>query len=467
MLDYDLTIRGFEAPDKLASGRSARVRIGSTKVIVPSGHVAFFVCNYLSGPLLAPGCHTVSKKHLPLTAQYEGSKGLARHQESDRNKVVVINPLKPRYVSKGLSGLNLELYCNTELYFVSTKSAEPAWMTQQPIVIGNPHTGVTLLEAFGSFSFRVSNPQLFVRRGAYDCRDLYTQLHGELITILRDLLVELSDRGMSVLDMCKHCTKIGAGVHAKALAQFKRIGIALERFSVESIMPAENSTGLLQSMGLVQRLDDASDSEIKDGRLPVIKILFLAANPVDVPRLRLDAEARAIDRALRRAEFRDRFDIRQHWAVRATDLQECLLRHKPDVVHFSGHGSATSEIVLEDNLGNRHPVSVRALSRLFSVLKDNVRCVVLNACYSEPQARAIAEEIDCVVGMSGSIGDSAAISFSAAFYQALGFGRNLKTAFDLGCLQVDLENLDEQDVPKLLALRCSPETVVLVSGASP
>ncbi len=193
----------------------------------------------------------------------------------------------------------------------------------------------------------------------------------------------------------------------------------------------------------------SSDTKSND---KIIKILFLAANPSDTTRLRLDKESRAIDRALRQSEFRDKFNIEQHWAVSVTDLQELLLRHKPDIVHFSGHGSSASEIILEDNYGNSNPVSVRALSQLFSILKDHIRCVVLNACYSEPQAQAIAQHIESVVGMSKAITDQAAISFATAFYQALGYGRDVKTAFNLGCVQIDLENLDEQDTPKLLTL---------------
>ena len=192
------------------------------------------------------------------------------------------------------------------------------------------------------------------------------------------------------------------------------------------------------------------------------KILFLAANPQDTSQLKLDQEIRGIDQALQGAEFRDNFDIEQQWAVRVADLQNYLLRHKPDIVHFSGHGSVTSEIILEDNDGNSQTVSSRALSQLFSVLKDNIRCVVLNACYSAVQADAIAKHIDCVVGMSHTVGDEAAVSFASAFYQALGFGRNVKTAFELGCLQIDSESLNEQDTPKLIARNCDPKEVVFV-----
>jgi hypothetical protein len=197
-----------------------------------------------------------------------------------------------------------------------------------------------------------------------------------------------------------------------------------------------------------------------------IKILFLAANPEDTAQLRLDEEIRGIDEALREAEFREKFDLEQQWAVRVGDLQTHLLRHQPDILHFSGHGSKASEIILEDIDGGSKPVSAHALSQLFSVLKGNLRCVVLNACYSEPQAQAIARHIDCVVGMSKAIGDAAAISFAVAFYQALGFGKDIKTAFDLGCVQINLENLHEQDTPKLLTNNIDPQKIMFVSEQS-
>jgi len=225
----------------------------------------------------------------------------------------------------------------------------------------------------------------------------------------------------------------------------------LQRETTASTEPQADSEAVAEQL---------TPTEDEDSSL--IKILFLAANPVDTDRLRLGAEMRAIDLALQQALFRDRFDLRQHWAVQATDLQHYLLRHQPDIVHFSGHGSVSSEIILEDVSGNSRPVSVRALSTLFSVLKDNIKCVVLNACYSEQQAQAIAQSIDCVIGMSKAIGDDAAIGFATAFYRALGFGRDVKTAFELGCVQIDLEGLDEQDTPKLLALKIPPENIFFI-----
>jgi hypothetical protein len=184
--------------------------------------------------------------------------------------------------------------------------------------------------------------------------------------------------------------------------------------------------------------------------VPVIKILFLAANPIDTARLRLDEEVREIKDKLRSAAHGNDFQVEQEWAVRVSDLQSHLLRHQPHIVHFSGHGSRAGEIVLEDRTGQGQPVPPAALKSLFSTLKDNVRCVVLNACFSERQARGIAEAIDCVVGMSAAIDDDAAVSFAASFYQALAFGRDVQTAYDLGCGQIALESLRGEDTPQLV-----------------
>jgi hypothetical protein len=55
----------------------------------------------------------------------------------------------------------------------------------------------------------------------------------------------------------------------------------------------------------------------------------------------------------------------------------------------------------------------------------------------------------CAVGMSEAIEDKAAIAFASSFYQALGFGRDLGTAFRLGCEQIGLENFRSPHIPKL------------------
>jgi hypothetical protein len=182
----------------------------------------------------------------------------------------------------------------------------------------------------------------------------------------------------------------------------------------------------------------------------MITILLLASSPANSPILRLDAEAREIDNALREADLRDRFSIEKHLAVRVQDLQPLLLRYEPDIVHFCGHGNQANEILVEDDHGLVHPIPTEALSELFALLGENTRCVVLNICNSESQARAIAQHIGYVVGMSSQIDDHAAILFSRAFYRALGYGKSVEVAFNLGRLEIAAQGLQAREIPILV-----------------
>ena len=183
---------------------------------------------------------------------------------------------------------------------------------------------------------------------------------------------------------------------------------------------------------------------------PRAKILFFASNPEDVTQLSLDEEIRAITTKIRGSDYRNVLDLISRWAVRPDDLLQELNQQNPTIVHFSGHGSKSGELVLMDESRKATTVSPAALKALFSTLKGNIQLVVLNACYSKVQGAAIAEVIDCVVGMNASIGDRAAITFAASFYRAIGFARSVKEAFEQGKVSLMLENIPEENKPELL-----------------
>jgi len=165
-------------------------------------------------------------------------------------------------------------------------------------------------------------------------------------------------------------------------------------------------------------------------------ILFFAANPKDSGRLRLDKELRDIAEGLQRARQRDQFNLEQRWAVRPRDIQRAMLDVGPQIIHFSGHGSGEEGLVFEDEIGNANLINGEALVRLFELFADQVNCVVLNGCYSEVQAKAIAQHILYVIGMNKAIGDRAATEFAVGFYDALGAGRSIEFAYKLGCAAI-------------------------------
>ncbi len=183
---------------------------------------------------------------------------------------------------------------------------------------------------------------------------------------------------------------------------------------------------------------------------PDIKtILILAADPEGTSRLQLDKEVREIDEGLRRASKREQFKLEQKWAVRQRDFYRAILDYQPQIVHFSGHGTEFNGIVLENETNEPAFINADALSSMFKLFATKgVECVVLNACYSEVQAKAISQHVNYVIGMNRTIGDKAAIAFSVAFYDALAAGEQMEFAYELGCSL--LISYSEQQTPVLL-----------------
>ncbi len=161
------------------------------------------------------------------------------------------------------------------------------------------------------------------------------------------------------------------------------------------------------------------------------KILVLAANPKDCSRLRLDEEVREISEGLHRSKYRDQFDIKPWLAVRTKDLRRAMLDYKPDIVHFCGSGKKDG-LLVEDEIGMAALIQPDALSGLFELFAGSVKCVVLNAAYSQLQAKAINRHINVVIGMSSEIDSVTAIEFAAGFYDALGAGETYEKAFEFG-----------------------------------
>jgi hypothetical protein len=198
------------------------------------------------------------------------------------------------------------------------------------------------------------------------------------------------------------------------------------------------------------------DDELENNKLETISehekitILFLSADPINSSRLRLGEELREIQDKLKLSSQNKKFILETRMSVRPSDITQALLELNPQIVHFSAHGTNEGELCIEDLNGKLLPVSKDALLSLFTQFSDSVNCVLLNACFSDIQAEAIAENIKYVIGMKKEIGDRAAISFSIGFYQALGAGKTIPEAFELGIIQIRLQGISEHMIPTLL-----------------
>jgi nucleoside phosphorylase len=222
-------------------------------------------------------------------------------------------------------------------------------------------------------------------------------------------------------------------------------------------------------------------------------ILFLAANPLGTDQLALDREAHAIQAELERSGHRDQFELVTRWAAQPLDLLRELRKLRPSVVHFSGHGGLaepgaprTGEpsrrdvvttpgapgdehdrgLFFEGPDGRAQRVSTAALSDTFRAAGSSVKLMVLNACYSEPQAEALAAHVDCVVGMGGSFSDAAARSFAIGFYGGLGERESVAIAYDQGCAAIGLEGQAEADRPRLKVRSGVDATQIVLAAES-
>lgn len=147
-----------------------------------------------------------------------------------------------------------------EVYYVSMREfADQKWGTPQPIIVRNPGMGlgVALLQAFGSYSFAVSNAQQFVTQivgaqGAYTTQDIQGRFRAMLLSKLADLLAELATKqGKSVPELIAYTEEIGSAMRAKVQDDFRAIGVTLKSFYVESIKPSSKSAEELRAMGML------------------------------------------------------------------------------------------------------------------------------------------------------------------------------------------------------------------------
>ncbi|GAB1543112.1 hypothetical protein NUACC21_57860 [Scytonema sp. NUACC21] len=208
---------------------------------------------------------------------------------------------------------------------------------------------------------------------------------------------------------------------------------------------------------LQQQLQSSPNSDRYLRKDSNIKILFLASEPTDAPRLRLGQELRDIKETLRLSKNRDKFRLEERTSVRLQDITQAILDFEPQIVHFSGHGTNTGELCFEDSSGNMKSVSAEDLGNIFKCFEEKIliKCVILNACHSIILVKDIVKYVPFAIGISEEIIDSAAIKFVTGFYRALGSGANftIPDAYNLGCAEMgagmDKTSTNNKPVPVL------------------
>jgi len=197
---------------------------------------------------------------------------------------------------------------------------------------------------------------------------------------------------------------------------------------------------------------------------PEVAVLFLASNSEDQATLRLDKEAREIERRVRASDYREAIFFESRMARQLPDLIQDLNEVKPAVLHFSGHGSK-AELFFEDEHGNSHTLDNEMLGKLLQAAPAGIRLAVFNSCASTTQAQIAVRYVDAAIGMNTTIDDADAKIFAGQLYNSLGFGLSLADAFQQAIFQVEAEGSpDGAATPELFCAEdVDPEVMALVN----
>jgi len=223
----------IEHPDEYANEMVHRVpesgsgefRLGSQLVVRESQRAVFFR-DGKSLDVFGPGRHTISTNNIPLLT---GLLGLPFGGDS---------PFR------------------AEVYFVSMREfTDLKWGTAQPAVYRDTELGMIRLRAFGTYSMRVNDPQLFVNqivgsRGSYSTGAIEDFLRSIILTEFNDILGSLQT---SILDIQGMTGEIATTTRNALGSDFERLGLALTSFQISAVTPPEE---------VQQRIDERSGMSV-------------------------------------------------------------------------------------------------------------------------------------------------------------------------------------------------------------
>jgi membrane protease subunit (stomatin/prohibitin family) len=132
------------------------------------------------------------------------------------------------------------------------------WGTKEPIPFRDSELYMVRLRAFGKYSFRVSDPALFVNsivgtRGLVSTQSLGEYLRDIIVSRLNDLLGE---NLKTVFDLPAFYDELAAGVKARVADDFSRQGLELVDMLISAITPPEEVQKKIDERASMSALGD-------------------------------------------------------------------------------------------------------------------------------------------------------------------------------------------------------------------
>lgn len=186
-------------------------------------------------------------------------------------------------------------------------------------------------------------------------------------------------------------------------------------------------------------------------------VLFLTSNPDPKYPLRVDAEMRRVQEAIRGSKFRDSVNIEYRPAADLDSILDGLNDLKPQIVHFSGHGDPIG-IVADSGKVSANPaplqsydthVSYELLAKALKATVAPPTILLLNSCWGSKGERSLKPAVRFLISMNAPISDIAATVFAPRFYAAIASGQSVKASFDQAVLAVEVASISDATTPEL------------------
>ena len=146
-----------------------------------------------------------------------------------------------------------------EVYFINLKTfTDLKWGTSHPVTFHDSKLGLIRLRGHGAFTFRISEPMLFLntivgRQARYTTSDIQSYLRDVIIARMNDMLGEKLD---SILDIPSQYDELASEFKQKVSVEFTKYGLELNDFYISSITPPDDVSKLIDQRSGMEAIGD-------------------------------------------------------------------------------------------------------------------------------------------------------------------------------------------------------------------
>ena len=167
-----------------------------------------------------------------------------------------------------------------DVYFINTKQfTNIQWGTKNPIMMSDSRFGMIRVRGFGTFSYKVDDPAVFLKElfgtnSTFKTEDINEYLKSMLLSALADCLGESK---VSALDLAANTLEFNELVKRTVQDKYKELGLKLVNLFIENMSLPEEVTKAMDERTKLGILGDSTDTLMKVSAAEAMK--SAAKNP--------------------------------------------------------------------------------------------------------------------------------------------------------------------------------------------